>query len=127
MGDVLPGSDCGGAALTFDDWLAISLTCVTVVLAVLAVLIAVLAVWGYKGIKDEARRIALAESSKRISDHLAGKEFRDTLEGEVRKRIEQESDRLFYDFSLATAFPQQASGEAASNPVASEYPKEDDQ
>jgi hypothetical protein len=91
--------------LSYETFISISLTAVTVVLAVLALLIGILALWGYRAIKDEARVIAEKASKDKIAELLDGESIRDKLKEEVSARLTVESAQLFDDLRISLAFP----------------------
>ena len=110
--------------MSLNDWLVATLACVTIALGVLGILIALMAIWGYQGIKTEARNLARDEARRILNELFDEEGTRATLTEEVGKRVEIEADRLFYDLSLANAFPKQQPESERSAPIAEEYPPE---
>ena len=114
--------------MQLNDWLTATLSVLTISLTILGVLIALIAVWGYRGIRDEAKSIADLAAKQQISSYLDSEAIQDKLKEEIRKRIEDEADKLFADLSIAVAYapPSGPSGEpgVGQEPFAEEYPSD---
>jgi type VI protein secretion system component VasK len=87
--------------LTYDQFITISLTVMTIVLAVVALLMAYLAFEGKHQIIERAKEAAIAEFEK------AKPEFLDLLRNEARDRLEgfvmEEGNRLYDDLAVTSS------------------------
>ena len=107
--------------MQLNDWLTTTLSVLTIAVTILGVMIAIGAIFGYRGIKDEATRIATKTAQEQIASFLTSEQIQDKLKAEIKTRVGEEADRLFADFSMAGAFP---AGADHTEPIAEEYPKD---
>jgi hypothetical protein len=94
-----PGSDTPRGLLSYDQFISISLTAVTVVLAVIALLMAYLAFEGKNQIVDRAREVAEQEFQK-LKPQLM-EELKSDAKSQVMDYVAQEHD-LFFGTKSAT-------------------------
>jgi len=107
----------------FNDWLAATLSVLTIALTILGVLIALVAVWGYRGIKDEAKDIAGRTAKATISEYLDSEAIPNKLREEIRIRVADEADYIVAAFMPLAQAPS-AAPDAEPGAVAESYPEE---
>lgn len=82
----------------------IVLSVLTIAITSLGVVIALAAAWGFRSIKHEAVKSAEMAVRESLCEFVSGQELQQYLRREVKARLEEESDRLFQDFALVSAF-----------------------
>lgn len=89
----------GGAKLSYDQFISISLTVMTIVLAVVALLMAYLAFEGKSQIIEKAREMAKQEVEKNMPAFLDA--FRKDARDGLNKLVRQEGDLIYKDLAGA--------------------------
>jgi hypothetical protein len=87
--------------LTYDQFISISLTAITVVLAVVALLVAYLAFEGKHQLIEKAREIAKQEFEK--EKPALYKKIQESISGDLRSLVQQEGDKVVQDWQAMSS------------------------
>lgn len=110
----------GRKTVSYESLVTIVLSVLTIAITSLGVVIALAAAWGFRSIKHEAVKSAELAVRESLCEYVGGQELQDYLRREVRARLEEESDRLFQDFALVSAFSRR--GNSPDAEVGKPYP-----
>jgi hypothetical protein len=114
----------GRKTVSYESMVTIVLSVLTIAITSLGVVIALAAAWGFRSIKHEAVKSAEMAVRESLCEYVGGQELQQYLRREVKARLEEESDRLFRDFALVTAFSRRSNRPDAE--VGKPYPEYED-